>query len=75
LQREIEKLKLHVSGKTFDVRMKVARDGSGKIVRVKPEFEDISAIAQALSIPAREVLDMVMREAMHEEKVAFRHDA
>ena len=67
LQREIEKLKLHVSGKIFDVRMKVARDGFGKIVRVKPEFEDIRAIAEVLSIPAREVSDMVMREAMPSE--------
>ncbi|MGD0689291.1 MAG: nickel pincer cofactor biosynthesis protein LarC [Candidatus Bathyarchaeia archaeon] len=67
LQREIEKIKLHVSGKIFDVRMKVARDGFGKIVRVKPEFEDIRAIAEVLSIPAREVSDMVMREAMQSE--------
>jgi uncharacterized protein (DUF111 family) len=47
--------------------MKVARDGFGKIVRVKPEFEDIRAIAEVLSIPAREVSDMVMREAMQSE--------
>jgi len=67
LQREIEKFKLHVSGKIFDVRIKVARDGFGKIVRIKPEFEDIRAIAQVLSIPAREVSDMVMREAMPSE--------
>jgi len=64
LQREIEKIKLHVSGKTFDVRIKVASDGFGKIVRIKPEYEDLRAIAQVLSIPAREVSDMVMREAM-----------
>ena len=67
LQREIEKIKLHVSGKIFDVRMKVARDEFGKIVRVKPEFEDIRAIAEVLSIPAREVSDMVMREVIPSE--------
>jgi hypothetical protein len=67
LQREIAKLKLHLAGKIFDVRIKVAKDGFGKVVRVKPEFEDISAIAQELSIPAREVTDMVMREAMQSE--------
>jgi len=67
LQREIEKLKLHVSGKVFDVRMKVARDEFGKIVRVKPEFEDLRVIAQALSIPAQEVSAMVMRETMQLE--------
>jgi pyridinium-3,5-bisthiocarboxylic acid mononucleotide nickel chelatase len=68
LQREIEKLKLHVSGKIFDVRMKVARDEFGKIVRVKPEFDDIRAIAQVLSIPARDVSDMIMREMMRAEE-------
>jgi hypothetical protein len=67
LQREIEKIKLHVSGRIFDVRIKVARDGFGKIVRVKPEFEDLRAIAQVLSIPVREVSDMVMRETMPSE--------
>jgi uncharacterized protein (DUF111 family) len=67
LQREIAKLKLHLAGKIFDVRMKVAKDSFGKVVRVKPEFEDIRAIAQVLSIPAREVIDMVMREALASE--------
>ena len=67
MQREITKLKLHLAGKIFDVRMKVAKDGFGKVVRVKPEFEDIRAIAQVLSMPAREVIDMVMREAMQSE--------
>jgi uncharacterized protein (TIGR00299 family) protein len=64
LQRDIEKLKLDVAGRVFDVRIKVARDGSGKIVRTKPEFDDIRAIAEALSIPAREVSDLVLRETI-----------
>ena len=68
LQREIEKVKLHVSGKIFDVRMKVARDRFGKIVRIKPEFEDIRAIAEVLSVPARELSDMAMRESMLTER-------
>jgi uncharacterized protein (TIGR00299 family) protein len=62
LQRDIEKLKLHVAGREFEVRIKVARDASGKIVRRKPEFDDIREIAEALSTTAREVSDLVLRE-------------
>jgi uncharacterized protein (TIGR00299 family) protein len=64
LQREVETVKLKIEGKMFDVRLKFAKDHSGKVLRVKPEFEDIRSIAETLSIPARDVSDLVMREAM-----------
>ena len=64
LQREVETVKLEIGGRTFDVRVKFARDRSGKVVRVKPEFEDIRLIAETLSMPAREVSDLAMRGAM-----------
>ena len=63
LQREVKTIKVEVAGRTFDVRVKFARDGSGRILRIKPEFEDIHSIAQALSIPAREISDTVIHEA------------
>jgi len=49
------------------VRVKIAKDRSGNIVRVKPEFEDIRSIAETLSIPAREVSDIAMREAIQSQ--------
>jgi len=64
LQREVETVKLEIGGRLFEVRVKIAKDQSGKIVRVKPEFEDIRSIAETLSMPAREVSDIAMREAM-----------
>lgn len=62
LQREIKKVKLELSGKTFEVRVKVARDSSGRILRAKPEFEDVKSIAETLAMPANEVSNLVMRE-------------
>ncbi len=63
LQREIRTIKVEIAGRPFDVRVKVATDKSGRILRIKPEFEDIHSIAQALSIPARGVSDTVTYEA------------
>ena len=65
LQREVETIKMEIAGRVFDVRVKIAKDRSGNIVRVKPEFEDIRSIAETLSIPAREVSDIAMQEAIH----------
>jgi uncharacterized protein (TIGR00299 family) protein len=64
LQREVETVKLEIGGRTFNVRVKLAKDRSGSIVKVKPEFEDIRSIAETVSMPAREVSDIAMREAM-----------
>lgn len=63
LNRETRTIKVAIQGKTFDVRIKTATTASGKVIRTKPEFEDIHAIAEALSIPARTVADLVTQEA------------
>lgn len=64
LQREVRTVKVEIEGRTFDVRVKFASAGSGKIARIKPEFDDIRSVADKLAMPAREVLDIVTREAM-----------
>jgi uncharacterized protein (TIGR00299 family) protein len=63
LPREITKLTVEIQGRKLDVRVKFARDNSGRIINIKPEFEDIQAIAKELSIPARKVAEIVLREA------------
>jgi len=63
LQREIRKLTVEIERRKLDVRVKFARDNSGRIINMKPEFEDIQAIAKELSIPARKVAEIVQREA------------
>jgi uncharacterized protein (TIGR00299 family) protein len=61
LQREVRTVKVIVKGREFAVRVKFARDISGKIVNVKPEFDDVQAIAEEVSMPAREISGSVLR--------------
>ena len=63
LQREIRTIKVEIEGKKFDVRVKFAKQKSGRIVNVKPEFDDIHTIAKELSMPARRISEIVVREA------------
>lgn len=62
LQREIKEVKVLIQGKEFSVRVKFARDRSGKVLNVKPEFDDIQAVAREVSLAAREVSGLVLRE-------------
>lgn len=62
LEREVKKVRVEISGKAFEVRIKFARDNSGKIVRAKPEFEDLKSIAKSAKMPLRGVAQLVMRE-------------
>ena len=45
------------------VRLKVARDADGRVLRVKPEYEDLKALASTLGRPLREIADLVMELA------------
>lgn len=63
LHREIKTLRVEVGGRKFNVRVKFAKNESGRVVNVKPEFDDINAIAKELSMPARKISEVVLREA------------
>jgi len=63
LHREIRTIKVEIEGKQFKVRVKIAQQKSGRIVKVKPEFDDLHTIAKQLSMPARRVSEMVGRKA------------
>jgi uncharacterized protein (TIGR00299 family) protein len=63
LDREIVTVKVPVENKTFDVRVKVARDQSGRIANMKPEFEDVELIARKVSLPVREISRLALQEA------------
>jgi hypothetical protein len=66
LSREVESVGVHISGKTFQVRIKLARDANGKIVRVKPEFDDIHVIAKEVGLPARRIEEIVSVQVSRE---------
>jgi uncharacterized protein (TIGR00299 family) protein len=68
LQREIKTLRMQIGGSKFNVRIKFARHTSGRVINIKPEFDDINAIAKQLSMPARKVSEIVLREAQKTNK-------
>lgn len=66
LHREIVTIKLELEERTFDVRVKIARDRFGEIVRIKPEFEDVDEVSRATSLPAREISALLLERARNE---------
>ena len=63
LRREILTVKLEFQQRTFDVRIKVARDQLGEIVRIKPEYDDVESISRATVVPAREISTLALEKA------------
>jgi len=56
-------VKVEVAGKAFEVKVKVAKDTSGRVLSVKPEFEDAKKIASETGVPLREVIEKVKKRA------------
>jgi uncharacterized protein (DUF111 family) len=52
---------LEVGGRTFHPRVKVATQRG--LFRIKPEFDDASAIAKETSIPLRRILELIYEQA------------
>jgi uncharacterized protein (TIGR00299 family) protein len=63
LNREIRTIKVRIQEKTFAVRIKTATTASGRVIKTKPEFDDIHTIAETLAIPARTVAELITQEA------------
>ena len=63
LEREIVTLDVSIGNGKFKVRVKIARDKSGRIINIKPEFEDVEGIARNLSCPPREISSIILQEA------------
>ncbi len=62
LERRVERVEVELMGRRFALQVKVARDSQGRVVVVKPEYEDLRRIAGVLSLPVREVHRLVCRE-------------
>ena len=63
INRELIQLELTVNGITEKVTVKVAKDTLGKIVRIKPEFEDVKRLANKSKMSARQISDLIMIKA------------
>lgn len=63
LFREEQSMPVRVGKTNFEIMVKIARDSQGRILRVKPEFEDLRKIALKMRIGLREAESLVMGRA------------
>ena len=62
LPRKIEEVEVVVAGFKERVRVKVAWDRRGRVMRLKPEYEDLARIAARRGLPLRVVREAVMMQ-------------
>ncbi|MDW0314310.1 MAG: nickel pincer cofactor biosynthesis protein LarC [Nitrososphaeraceae archaeon] len=55
---------MRIRDKSFDIRVKIARDLKGNVINVKPEFEDIKNISQVIGLPSKRIMDLVKAETI-----------
>jgi uncharacterized protein (TIGR00299 family) protein len=63
VSRSIFSLDVSVAGQSDVMRIKVSKNSQGKIVRLKPEFEDLKRLAEKTGLPLRELFDFVTARA------------
>jgi len=70
INRELHMVDLLLMGNKETVKVKVAKNHNGEIIRIKPEYEDLKRLAEKTKKPLRELLDLVVsatQERFHEE--------
>ncbi len=60
INRETYTVDLQVMGNKETVRLKVAKDAKGEIIRIKPEFEDLKRLAEKTKKPLREFSELAV---------------
>ena len=63
INRELIMVDLQVLGSKETVRVKVSKNAKGEVIRFKPEFEDLKALAEKTKKPLRELMDMAVAKA------------
>ena len=63
LARESVSFELSIEGRSEPVNVKVARDMDGRIVQIKPEYEDVKRVAEKTDKPLREVMHVIETQA------------
>jgi pyridinium-3,5-bisthiocarboxylic acid mononucleotide nickel chelatase len=64
IPRSIVTISTIVSGRSFNVRIKIARDMKGDLINIKPEFEDIKNISRTVGLSTKRTMDLVKAEAV-----------
>ena len=68
LHRQTHTLALEFSGKIFKVKVKVAELPDGKLVNIKPEFEDVRRIASETGLSIKETSDIIVKRFYESSK-------
>jgi uncharacterized protein (TIGR00299 family) protein len=63
LNREIFQIDILIDDVKESVEIKVAKDETGKIIRFKPEYEDLRRIADRTNKPLREIAEIAIMKA------------
>jgi hypothetical protein len=63
LLRDVISVDVRIDETSAPIRVKIARDLSGKIIQIKPEYDDIRKLVREAHVPYRTVMEMVTRKA------------
>jgi len=63
MSRESCVVDLVLGGITEHVKVKVVKDADGKVIRVKPEYDDLKRLAEKTKKPLRELAEMAVSKA------------
>lgn len=63
MNRELTSVDIFVGGVSETVKVKIARDAEGSIVRIKPEYDDLKRLAEKTKIPLRELAEIAASKA------------
>jgi uncharacterized protein (TIGR00299 family) protein len=61
--RDVYEFNLTMAGQNETVKIKCSKNRDGKIIRLKPEFEDLKRLAKKTGMPLRELSDLVTAKA------------
>ncbi|MEM1645514.1 MAG: nickel pincer cofactor biosynthesis protein LarC [Ignisphaera sp.] len=57
---------VEIYGKKYSIKVKVSKTSSGRVVAIKPEYEDLKKISIELEIPLKKLLDEVIKKLNYE---------
>jgi len=63
ISREEHMMDLTVLGNKSTVKVKISKNTTGQIIRIKPEYQDLKHLAEKTKQPLRELLDLALTQA------------
>ena len=63
IARDVSQVDLTISGQRETVKIKISKDNQGKIIRLKPEFEDLKRLSEKTGVSLRELSEIATAKA------------